>query len=106
MKLKIIKNEINIYFIINLIEIINRRNNNKNEPTNINEENTTQCIPWVIDNKYYTADVQFWIDSATPDHTDAATKETWDEIGHVIDAFIFVFDLNKVRKGYMNYKNK
>jgi len=56
----------------------------------------THCVPWKIDNKYYKANVQFWIDSAKPEDSNEETKKHWKEIGNVIDAFIFVFDKYKV----------
>jgi len=56
----------------------------------------THCVPWTINNKYYKADVQFWIDAANPKESNEETKKHWKEIGNVIEAFIFVFDKYKV----------
>jgi len=55
----------------------------------------THCVPWTINNKYYKADVQFWIDAANPKESNEETKKHWKEIGNVIEAFIFVFDKYK-----------
>lgn len=53
----------------------------------------THCVPWTVDNKYYKAKLQFWIDSAKPEESSKEeTKKHWQQIGNVIDAFIFVFD--------------
>ncbi|ORZ22270.1 hypothetical protein BCR42DRAFT_319798, partial [Absidia repens] len=51
-------------------------------------------IPWTIDNKYYTASVDFWLDEPAIDslkETISAYSETDNGVGQVVDAFIYVF---------------
>ncbi|ORX82984.1 hypothetical protein BCR32DRAFT_292293 [Anaeromyces robustus] len=55
----------------------------------------SQSVPWTINNKYYKANIQFWIDCAEPKEINEETKKHWKEIGNVLDGFIFVFDKYK-----------
>ncbi|CAO3595052.1 unnamed protein product [Absidia cylindrospora] len=51
-------------------------------------------IPWTIDNKYYTASVDFWLDEPKTNslkETISAYSETDNGVGQVVDAFIYVF---------------
>lgn len=53
------------------------------------------CIPYKIDTKYYTANVDFWldeIDRSTEKDTIKAYCEKDSEISKVIDAFVFIFN--------------
>ena len=57
------------------------------------------CIPYEIDTKYYTAKVDFWmdeIDAVSEKETIKAYCEKEGDISRVIDAFVFLFDKDKV----------
>ncbi|RKO94199.1 hypothetical protein BDK51DRAFT_25629 [Blyttiomyces helicus] len=51
------------------------------------------CIPWKIDTKYFTADVRFWVASTSDDAVEG--EDGWEQIGHAVDGFIFVYDKAK-----------
>ncbi|ORX44151.1 hypothetical protein BCR36DRAFT_335009 [Piromyces finnis] len=87
-KIFVLGREENQPFIV--VKEILKKTNSKED---INKD--THCVPWKINNKYYKANVQFWIDSAKPEESNEETKKHWKEIGNVIDAFIFVFDKYK-----------
>lgn len=57
------------------------------------------CIPYEFDTKYYKAKVDYWldeIDQTTEKETIKAYCEKENEISKVIDAFVFLFDKDKV----------
>ena len=56
-------------------------------------------IPWVIDTKYYTASVDFWLDQVDGD-AEVIKGYTNEEngIGQVVDAFVYVFRKDKASK--------
>ena len=59
------------------------------------------CIPYEINTKYYTAKVDFWIDEidvTLEKETIKAYCEKEGDISQVIDAFVFLFDKDKVKK--------
>ncbi|KAI9475598.1 MAG: hypothetical protein EXX96DRAFT_573905 [Benjaminiella poitrasii] len=63
-----------------------------------NDDVVGVCIPYVIENKYYRANVDFWLDEIDP----AKAKETIkaycehdSDVSKVVDAFIFIFDKDK-----------
>ncbi|KAG0171630.1 hypothetical protein DFQ29_008729 [Apophysomyces sp. BC1021] len=55
-------------------------------------------IPWQIDTKYYTAQVDFWLDEVDGKEQPDVIKayaETDNGIGQVVDAFVYVFSKDK-----------
>ncbi|KAI8331926.1 alpha and gamma adaptin binding protein p34-domain-containing protein [Chlamydoabsidia padenii] len=63
-------------------------------PTLTNDAKDGMIIPWVIDNKYYTAAVDFWVDEPLVDNlqeTIDAYGQEENKVGQVVDAFIYVF---------------
>ncbi|KAI9262399.1 hypothetical protein BDA99DRAFT_482509 [Phascolomyces articulosus] len=54
-------------------------------------------IPWVIDTKYYTASVDFWLDQVDGDPKVIEGYTNQDNaIGQVVDAFVYVFRKDKL----------
>ncbi|KAI9498488.1 hypothetical protein BDB00DRAFT_754805 [Zychaea mexicana] len=54
------------------------------------------CIPWVIDTKYYTASVDFWLDEVDGDaEVIKGYADQKNEIGQVVDAFVYAFRKDK-----------
>ncbi|KAL0074529.1 hypothetical protein J3Q64DRAFT_1732466 [Phycomyces blakesleeanus] len=55
-------------------------------------------IPWTIDTKYYTANVDFWLDEIAPDTIEKDIKAYTEQshgITEAIDAFVYVFRKDK-----------
>jgi hypothetical protein len=67
-----------------------------NIPDEVNDE--SQMIPWNIDTKYYTANVDFWLDHIESDAAEAVKAFTDDEAGisEVVDALVLVFRKDEV----------
>ena len=85
---------------VNVIDIIGRSTNDDGK---LNQEEYSQRS-WTVDTKYYTALVEFWIDSTDPDpdsetgETDEmSTKELHESLAPLVDAIIFVFDPTRVK---------
>ncbi|KAI7897574.1 uncharacterized protein BX663DRAFT_527867 [Cokeromyces recurvatus] len=54
------------------------------------------CIPYAIKTKYYSANVDFWLDEIDPSpDTVKAYCEKDSDVSKVVDAFIYLFDKNK-----------
>jgi len=56
------------------------------------------CIPWVLDTKYYTAEVGLWIASTVKG--DVFDINDWSKIAPAVDAIIFVYNKKEVRTKY------
>ncbi|KAI8802955.1 hypothetical protein BJ742DRAFT_831459 [Cladochytrium replicatum] len=49
-----------------------------------------QVVPWILDTRYYTVDLSIWANPLDPDSDEDIQQ--WSEIGHAVDALLFVFD--------------
>ncbi|KAI8974989.1 hypothetical protein BDB01DRAFT_381084 [Pilobolus umbonatus] len=59
---------------------------------------TGVCIPYPIDTKYYSADVEYWIDEIAPKDQEEVVREYYENrstLSEAVDAFIFVFEKTK-----------
>lgn len=80
---------------INLIRDLYKLSSQSIPEELLQENNEAISIPFKIDNKYYSADIDFWID-LSGEKPDIDTISSFEAVGHVIDAILFIFTLDKV----------
>ncbi|KAI9008755.1 hypothetical protein CLU79DRAFT_776750 [Phycomyces nitens] len=69
-----------------------------NQLKELNDSHAGLRIPWTIDTKYYTANIDFWLDEIAPESIEKDIKAYTDQshgITKVIDAFVYVFRKDK-----------